>query len=407
MSRKPHALGTWGDIRVQDGPKDEKGKVKYYRAIAHYRDYGVTRQVERTGRSKAAATNRLRIALKERSGVGSAGNLQADQRFAVAAELWLRRFEGLVQEERRSPGSLETYRRQVRLHVLPALGELRLAEVTTPVVDKFVSRIKADIGASTARTCRSVVSGVMGLAVRYGALSANPVREVDRVEGTPKKEPRALTEAERAELFAQLQADEVAVRKDLPDLVSFMLATGVRIGEALAVLWCEVDLGAGTVHITSTIIRVTGVGLIRKPTKSRAGQRILSLPPWAVAILRRRYADNPYFDRPVFPDTLGGFRDPSNTRRDIRDARGTEGLSWVTSHNFRKTTATILDDAGLSPRAVADQLGHARPSMTQDVYLGRKVVNPAAAAALEVALATRSDENHGKTMEAPQGGRLR
>jgi integrase len=44
----------------------------------------------------------------------------------------------------------------------------------------------------------------------------------------------------------------------------------------------------------------------------------------------------------------------------------------VTSHNFRKTTATILDEAGVTARVIADQLGHSRPSMTQDVYLGRK-----------------------------------
>jgi hypothetical protein len=60
----------------------------------------------------------------------------------------------------------------------------------------------------------------------------------------------------------------------------------------------------------------------------------------------------------------------------------------VTSHSFRKTTATILDEAGLSPRIMADELGHARPSMTQDVYLGGRLTDPRAAAALEAALGT-------------------
>lgn len=61
----------------------------------------------------------------------------------------------------------------------------------------------------------------------------------------------------------------------------------------------------------------------------------------------------------------------------------TDVLAWITSHSFRKTTATVLDSGGQSAREIADQLGHSRPSMTQDVYLGRKVRNPAAAAALE------------------------
>ncbi|MGW6283292.1 tyrosine-type recombinase/integrase [Kribbella sp. NPDC055071] len=63
-----------------------------------------------------------------------------------------------------------------------------------------------------------------------------------------------------------------------------------------------------------------------------------------------------------------------------------DAFSWLTSHVFRKTTATLLDDAGQSAREIADQLGHARPSMTQDVYMGRKAKNPKAATALEHAL---------------------
>jgi galactokinase len=62
------------------------------------------------------------------------------------------------------------------------------------------------------------------------------------------------------------------------------------------------------------------------------------------------------------------------------------GFDWVTSHSFRKTMATLLDQAGLSTRVIAEQLGHARPSMTQHVYMGRKAVDPRAVAALEEAL---------------------
>jgi len=68
-----------------------------------------------------------------------------------------------------------------------------------------------------------------------------------------------------------------------------------------------------------------------------------------------------------------------------------DALAWITSYSFRKTTATILDDAGQSARQIADQLGHARPSLTQDVYMGRRAKKPAAAAALEAALSTRAE----------------
>ena len=93
-------------------------------------------------------------------------------------------------------------------------------------------------------------------------------------------------------------------------------------------------------------------------------------------------------DQALFPDVLGGFRDPANVRRELREARGQDTLAWITSHTFRKTAATILDEAALSARLVADQLGHSRPSMTQDVYLGRRAVD--SQAALDVRYGTRS-----------------
>ncbi|WP_245761770.1 site-specific integrase [Saccharopolyspora shandongensis] len=126
-----------------------------------------------------------------------------------------------------------------------------------------------------------------------------------------------------------------------------MLATGVRIGEALAVQWSEVDLDKGVVHVHFTVVRVKGKGLIRKSTKTECGERTLPLPSWTVEMLKKRHAGGVGLDRPVFPESLGGLRDPSNTRRDLRNARGTTGFAWVTSHAFRKTAATILDAAGL------------------------------------------------------------
>jgi integrase len=307
-------------------------------------------------------------------------------RFADAAALWLERIYELVADGRRSPGTAETYRRQLKNHLLPAMGNVRLGEITTPLVDKVIRSINRKVSPATAKSCRSVVSGVLGLAVRHGALMHNPVREIERVESRPRRAPRALTAEERVDLIRQLQDDVLARRRDLPDLVFFMLATGVRIGEALAVLWCQVDWTAGTVEITSTLVRVRHEGLLRKSTKSRAGERVLALPSSAVAMLRRRFMTGARLDQPVFPDVLGGFRDPANVRRELREARGDGDFAWITSHTFRKTAATILDEAALSARLVADQLGHSRPSMTQDVYLGRRAGGSEAADAFETAL---------------------
>jgi integrase len=60
-------------------------------------------------------------------------------------------------------------------------------------------------------------------------------------------------------------------------------------------------------------------------------------------------------------------------------------LAWIKSHALRKTTATALDQAGHTARQIADQLGQAKVSITQDIYLARRVANPAAAQALQQA----------------------
>lgn len=406
MGRKPLPIGSWGLIRTEPIGQDKRGGPKRYRARAYYRDFdGRTRLVEASGRTATQAGQNLRSKLQNRTLAGRDGDLTGMSRFADAADLWLSKVDDMVREGRRSPGTGDTYRRQLRNHVLPAMGEVRLGEATTPLVDKVIGAIKVDVSSATAKSCRSVISGVMGLAVRYGAITANPVREVERIESRPRREPRALTMDERVQLLRQLQEDEVARRRDLPDLVFFMLATGVRIGEALAVVWSDADFEAGTVRITSTLARVKGEGLLRKGTKSRAGERTLPLPVSAVAMLRRRFMSGARLDQPVFPSVEGGFRDPANVRRELRDARGTETLAWVTSHTFRKTAATILDEAALSARLVADQLGHSRPSMTQDVYLSRRAVDSQAAQALEAALRDMAaeSENNGKPMGKEEG----
>ena len=73
---------------------------------------------------------------------------------------------------------------------------------------------------------------------------------------------------------------------DIPDLVAFMLATGLRVGECLALRWCDVDLGAGTVDVNSTLLRVQKVGLVRRPVpKTFSSSRLLRLPDGGLAAL--------------------------------------------------------------------------------------------------------------------------
>jgi hypothetical protein len=84
------------------------------------------------------------------------------------------------------------------------------------------------------------------------------------------------------------------------DLSASLLATGLRIEEAVAVLCRDVDLDRGVLRVTSTLIRITGQGLVRKRTKSQAGERSLQLREWCAILLDKRRAVGVAADEPVF-----------------------------------------------------------------------------------------------------------
>jgi integrase len=85
----------------------------------------------------------------------------------------------------------------------------------------------------------------------------------------------------------------------------------------------------------------------------------------------------------VFPSPAGRLRDPKNTNRDLRRAYDTAGRPEISSHAFRRSVATAMDAAGLTPRMAADQLGHEKISMTTDVYFGRRTRDTGAARILQ------------------------
>jgi integrase len=266
---------------------------------------------------------------------------------------------------------------------VPGVGSLRLAEVTTPRLDRFVQAVLADRGYSVAKQTRSALSGICGWLVRRGALRVNPVRDLTPLEQNRDRAARALSIEEMRQWLAMLDGSEFAQRHDLPELARFMLATGLRLGEALGVTWADVDLTTGTISVTRTIVRIKGRGLVANRVKSKASERGLLLPPWCVELLRVRRVRLGGFDGPVFPDARGGWRDRSNVGASFRQVRAGSDFEWVKTHTYRKTVATWLDQSGASARMIADQLGHSRVSMTQDVYLGRRASNSGNLAALE------------------------
>jgi integrase len=409
VARPPLPLGTPGSISVaQESPGS-------WVARCRFRDHdGVTRRMWKKGPSKTAARSALHEAItdRQRGGTSRTGELTPASRFSDAAAIYLAKIE-----RKREDSTHALYVFHLEGTILPALGALRLRECTVARLDAFLEALEARYAANTRRKLRSIVSGVLQVAVLQEAIASNPVRELDRIEqpkGQRKARPRALTIEERRNLLdwldgssddpAVLRKQKVARSADLPDLVRFFLGTGLRIGEALATRRLDIALdgllvrgGDGerrvpVVTIAGNVTWVKGKGLVRHDGKSEAALRVIPLPQFAVGMLRRRFDESGDDDWPVFPaagrDGRMTYRWPANVRRTLRSVREDVGLDWMTPHTWRRTYATILDDEiGLTDRTKADLMGHA--TFLKDAYVSRGELHPAAAIILDSAIQSR------------------
>ena len=386
MARPRMAMGTTGNIKTTGQVQQPSGtwvsaptgsKATRYKARCSVRDHdGKLRDVTRFARTKSRATADLQRALAERVVPVADASLRREMTLADAAEVWLAQVDR--PDSDLSPNTRTQYRDAYRRHVAESrIAQLSLAEVNrVQVLERFVQDVADRSGTGSAKTARTVVSSVLRLAVRYGALPFNAMREVRPAKGTAKgtarDTSRALTRDERAHLLSVTDQHGGAQRADVADIVWWLAGTGVRISEALGQRWEDVDL-------------VTGRARVRG-TKSLAADRELTLPATLLERVQRR-ADAGGQDGLVFasPGTSDRSkpRDRRNVARVFREVLDEAGFHWATPHSLRRTVATLLDQAGLPISVAADQLGHANPAMTARVYLGRRGDLSAAAAALE------------------------
>lgn len=382
--RLPLPLGSMGEITVKQVGKSWAARARYRREDGTYAD------VRRRGRTKELAKQAVRDAVKDLVPAPAGADLAATSLFEEAAEAWFDQFRRDAENGIYSLTTLDTYESVYENHVKSSLGRLRLFEVKTPAVNKLCQAKLKGHSLTLAKLVKAVISNVMVFAIQAGAVEKNPTKGIaalsERRAKVKRKKPRALTKDELDDLLAKLDADEEAEKRDLPDLVRFFIATGERAGEALGAHWEDFDDEAKKLRMSGNLIQARGKGAHRNDGKTDGSARDIALPDWAVSMLQERLKQLGEVDpaTPIFTNTRGGYLNQSNvTNRTWVPFRKRAGYEWVTFHTLRKTVATLLDEAGLTARQVADLLGHSRVSMTQDVYFGRRQDSRASAEALE------------------------
>jgi integrase len=217
----------------------------------------MTRAVEAWGDTGAGAERALVTMLKDRR-VRVESDIAPSMRLSELSVIWFDEIENNGRAGRRTiDGYKDTYNRAIA----PALAGLRLNEITTGRLDRFLKNLALD-HATTARHAKIVLTGILGLAVRQDALRSNPIRDVGAIK-VAAKDVRALSTSDVKKLRAVIRKwqDDPAHQgrpraSDLIDVLDIFLATGARIGEVLAIRWQDINLQATppTITISGTVV---------------------------------------------------------------------------------------------------------------------------------------------------------
>jgi integrase len=267
----------------------------------------------------------------------------------------------------------DDYRWILDHYVIPHVGGIRLAKLTPQHVQSMMRSLeRGGLSPRTQRYARTVLGRALRHAERWGMVVRNVASLVDPPSLDGTKLDDALNLDEATLLLNAAKGDR------LQALVSVALAVGLRRGEALGLLWSDVDLNEGTVTVSGTLKRRPGIGLVRDTPKTASGRRTIPLPRVCVGALRehkRRQAAERLAAGPgwkmtdyVFTTPIGSPIDPRNLTRHYHALTERAGLGHGRFHALRHSAATIMLSMGVPLEVISKTLGHAGYAITADIY---------------------------------------
>lgn len=276
-----------------------------------------------------------------------------------------------------SPKSIERYRELLRLYVVPRIGAMPVQKLRAATLAELYAALLRGGGKggrplapATVSFVHRILHRMIGHAVTWGIVSTNVTESVE-APPTPDTEIAVLSEDQIRRLMQHLNG------RTLRPIVSFLLGTGCRRGEALALQWKDIDFKKATVRIERSVEETKG-GLRIKSPKTRHGRRNVSISPWLVAELRAHHLRQQEQrlklgmgkapeDSVVFARWDGGLRSPHSLTQKFAETMMALGFD-ATMHVLRHSHVSQLIAAGLDVLTISRRIGHASPSITLDVY---------------------------------------
>jgi integrase len=292
---------------------------------------------------------------------------------AQAADIWIKAVAlGRGDNGPAEYSTLRQYRSHLRHHILPVMGEKKLAQLSKPDIASFRDHLLTKLSRAMASKVLRSFKGILSEAESRGLVGVNIASSAKIGSRGRQKEPVAIpSKADVKAIMAKL--DELATNKTWRRwrvLIYVAIYSGFRASEVGGLPWSAVDLKAGTL---SVVQRADERGVIGPP-KSAASKRTVHIPDFLVTMLRNWKIECPA-GALVFPNSLGrvqslsdihlrGWR-PLQVAAKITKADGSPKLNFHCLRHFR---ASLLIEDQANPKEVMAELGHSNIAMTYDLY---------------------------------------
>ncbi len=256
-------------------------------------------------------------------------------------------------------------------HVLPVFKELKVTEITRGKVKDFLlAKLNDGYAPNTVSHMKDVVSGILTQALDDEVIPANPALQL-RLSLKSRCQGEAINPLEADELKHLLDTVQKHYKEHCA-LFLLLARTGLRIGEALALQWSDIDFNKRFIEVKRSIVR--DKISIPKNSKSRRVDMSLQL---AEALRKHKHLSKKkgfalgLDDAPelVFTNEKGRGVDKDNWRRRVfYKALEKAEIRRIRIHDMRHTYATLRISKGDNIADVSNQLGHHSVKLTMDVY---------------------------------------
>lgn len=267
-----------------------------------------------------------------------------------------------------------TYEGQVKIHLLPEFGNLRLKNFTPNRISNFFGKLK--VKPQTCKRIFTILESIFSFAVHQGLILKSPCIGVILPKAKNNDDKKMLNLSQVKILMKMLTSEDVE-NSQFSVIIRTLILTGLRASECLALQWSDIDFENSVISIRHNLCYDGQKTWLDTP-KTKKSRRVIAMSAELAELLKNHYTrqqiikDSVKYDfNPldmVFTSQTGSFKDRSGLLREFKRFIKDTDFSFATLHMLRHANATLLLNSGCDIKLVSENLGHSNISTTADIY---------------------------------------